>query len=185
MLKIIKKTYKIFIGTLAVLILLMMLLFFSVRIPSVQTFLVKKITSHISNNIKATVSVGKVNFTLFNKIELREVLIKDQHNDTMIYVPAVTAGIRQLSRKTSTFKLGKIVLMNPVVCFITDSTGLININWYLNLIQKPRDTSSVKYSYFHINQIDISDGRFSFKNNNWFKVSLICGVRACLRTLYL
>jgi hypothetical protein len=164
MLKIIKKTYKIFIGTIAVLSLLILLLFFSIRIPSVQTFLVKKVTGYISFNIRAQVSVGKVNFTFLNKIELKEVLIKDEHNDTLIYVPAITAGIRQISLKTNTFKLGKVVVLNPVVCFITDSTGLMNINWYLNLIQKPRDTASVRYSYFHINQIDISDGRFSLTN---------------------
>jgi hypothetical protein len=162
--KSIKKICNILIGTLAVVILLFFSLFIALRLPSVQTFLVKKITSFISNDIKATVSVGKVNFTFLNKIELQEVLIKDKNNDTLIYVPFVNAGIRQINRKTNTIKLGKVVVMNPVVAFISDSSGLMNLNWYLDLIQKPGDTVSAANSYFHINQIDISGGRFSLIN---------------------
>jgi hypothetical protein len=164
MLKSIKKTYNIFIGTVAVLILLSLLIFLIVRIPSVQTYVVKTLASYISKDIKSTISVGSVNFTLFNKIELKELLIKDQQNDTLIYAPYITAGIRQINRKTQTFKLGKVVIMRPVVGLITDSTGLMNLNWYLDLIQKPKDSASVNNSYFHINQIEISDGRFSLIN---------------------
>ena len=164
MLKSIKKTYNILIGTVAVLVLSLLLLILIIRIPSVQTFLVRIVTDYISNDIKSTVSVGNVNFIFFNRIELKDILIKDQHNDTLIYAPSITAGIRQINLKTNNAKLGKVVIMKPVVGFITDSTGLMNISWYLNLIQKPKDSTSAKDFYFHINQIEISDARFSLIN---------------------
>jgi hypothetical protein len=162
--KSIKKTYHIFIVTLAVLILSLTVIFIIVRIPSVQTYLVRKVAGYISNEIKSTVSIGKVNISFFNKIELKEILIKDQHNDTLLYAPSITAVIRQINFRNNTIKLGKVVVIKPVVCFITDSTGLMNISWYLNLLQKPNDSTSSKSSYFHINQIDISDARFSLTN---------------------
>ena len=146
MLKSIKKLYHILIGTLAALILSLSVLFLVVRIPAVQTFIARKITDYISKETKSTVSIGNVKFTFFNKLEMTEVLIKDQHNDTLLYVPDITLGIRQFDRKNQSIKLGKVVIIKPEIGFITDSAGLMNLTWYLNLIQKPKDSTSVKNS---------------------------------------
>jgi hypothetical protein len=164
MLKSIKKIFNILIGILAVLVLSITMLFFVVRIPSVQTYIVKKITSFISYQTKSTVSIGHVKFTFFNKIEISEILIKDQLNDTILSASSITAGIRQFSRKNNVFKLGKVVVIKPFVRFNTDSTGLMNLNWYLNMLRNPGKSKSGKNIYFHINQVDISDGRFSHIN---------------------
>jgi TamB, inner membrane protein subunit of TAM complex len=166
MLKSIKKSYNIFIVILAALVLSVTLLSLIVRIPAVQTFIVKKVTGYISGETKSTVSIGKVRFSFFNKLEFAEVLIKDQHNDTLLYAPEVVIGIRQLNRKNNSIRLGKVVVIKPVVGFITDSTGLMNLTWYLNLIQKPKASTPVKSSFLHINQVEISDGRFSLINKS-------------------
>jgi hypothetical protein len=164
MLKSIKKSYNIFIGVLAVLVLTITILFLIVRLSFVQTFIIEKVSGYISDESNSTVSIGKVRFTFFNKLELKEVLIKDQHNDTLFYTPDLTAGIRQLSLKHNTIKLGKVVVIKPVIALVTDSTGLMNLNWFLNMFQKPKDSTSVSKSLFHINQIEISDARFSLIN---------------------
>lgn len=164
MLKIIKKSYKFIIGTIAVLVLTITFLFFIVRIPAVQTLIANKITGYFSKETNSTVSIGKVKFSFFNRLELTEILIKDQNNDTLFFAPDITVGIRQINRKNNVIKLGKVVVLKPVVGFITDSTGLMNLTWYLNMIQKTKDTASIRRSYFHINQIEISDARFSLIN---------------------
>ena len=166
MLKSIKKSYNIFIGIVAVLVLSLSALFLIIRIPAVQTFIARKVTGYISSETKSTVSIGKVKFSFFNKLEMSEILIKDQHNDTLLYVASMNIGIRQFSRKSQSLKLGKVVIMKPVVALITDSTGQMNLAWYLNMIQGPKDTISGTNSYFHINQIEISDARFSLINKN-------------------
>lgn len=164
MLKSIKKIVTILTGIVALLLLTVMILFFICRIPSVQTYIVRKITSYISNETKSTISFGKIGFTFFNRIEITDLLVKDQHNDTLLYAQNITAGIRQISPKKQIYRIGKVVVMKPVFNLISDSTGLMNLNWYLNFIQKPKDTTSHNNPYFHINQIDISDGRFSHIN---------------------
>jgi hypothetical protein len=63
MLKSIKKTYNIFIGIVAVLILSLTVLFLIVRLPAVQTFIVKKVTGYISDETNSTVSIGNVKFS--------------------------------------------------------------------------------------------------------------------------
>ena len=166
MLKSIKKLYKTFLGIVAGLVLSLTVIFFVIRIPAVQTFIAKKITGYISKETNSTVSIGNVKFSFFNKLEMTEILIKDQHKDTLLYVPDLTIGIRQIGRKNHSLKLGKVVVIKPVVYFITDSAGLMNLTWYLKMIQKPKDSTSVKNSYFHVNQIEISDARFSLINHS-------------------
>lgn len=166
MLKSIKNSYNIFIGIVAVLVLSLSLLFLIIRIPAVQTFIARKVTGYISGETNSTVSIGKVKFSFFNKLEMREILIKDQHNDTLLYIPNTSIGIRQFDRKNHSLKLGRVVFMKPVVGLITDSAGQMNLAWYLNMIQGPKDTTSVKNSYLHINQIEVSDARFSLINKN-------------------
>lgn len=164
MLKSIKKTYNYLIITASVIILLPTVLFLILRTPLAQTFLVRKITSYISNEIRATVAVGKVEFTFFNKLSVNDILIKDQNNDTLLYASRVTAGIKQMAMKKGIIKLGKVVVIKPVIALITDSTGQMNLNWYLNKFQKPKDTTSVNKSKFYINQIEVSDARFLLQN---------------------
>jgi len=164
MLKSIKKSFQIFIAIVGGLILTFTILFFMVRIPYVQTLIVKKVTGFISKETKSTVSIGHMKFSFFNKLEMTEILIKDLHQDTLLYVPSLTIDIRQIDRKKRSLKLGKVVIIKPVVGFVTDSTGLMNIDWYLNMLMRPKDSTSVKSSSFHINQIEISDGRFSVIN---------------------
>jgi hypothetical protein len=164
MLKSIKKTYNILIGSIAVLILTFTLLFLIVRIPEVQSQIIKRIAAFISSEIKSTVSIDKVNYSFFNKLELSGIIIKDLHNDTLLYSPQITIRIRQIRSTKNIFKLGKVDIIKPVVSLITDSTGKMNLNWYLNLISKPKDSTSVNSSYIQVNQIDISDARFSLIN---------------------
>ncbi len=164
MLKSIKKTFIIFISTIGVLILIAVISLFALRISSVQTYFTKKVTGYISDRIKTTISVGKVNFTFFNKIELTNVLIEDQMNDTLLFVPSISARIRQFNRNKNTFILGKVLVSMPVMHLRTDSTGLMNINWYLNMLQGKKDSSASAQSYFRVNQVDIVDGTFSLQN---------------------
>ena len=55
------------------------------RIPEVQTYMVNRITGHFSERIKSTISVGRVEYTFFNKLVLSDLLIKDQNSDTLLW----------------------------------------------------------------------------------------------------
>jgi hypothetical protein len=165
MLKSIKKAYNIIIGTITVLVLIIALLFFIVRTPAVQTYIVERITNYISKETNSTLSIKNVKYSFFNRLELKGILIKDLHNDTLVYAPSISLTIRKFNRKINSIILGKVVIIKPVVGFITDSTGLMNLTWYIEMLKKPKGSSS-KGSYLHINQIDISDARFSLINKS-------------------
>jgi hypothetical protein len=135
--------------------------YLALQISDVQTFVVKRITNHLSQNIKSTISIGKIKYKFFNSLIISDLLIKDQNNDTLLYAPSVTTGIKKIDIRNKSFRLGRVTLIRPVVRFITDSTGMMNLTWYLNKLKNPQDTISKTGSLFSIDQIDISDASFS------------------------
>jgi hypothetical protein len=162
----IKKSLKYFIIVFGVIILLPSILYISLQITSVQTFLAKRITNHFSNQIKSTISVGSIEYLFFNKLSVNDILIKDKHNDTLFYSKEIIVGIKRLDFKKKTFRLGRVSLIKPVIGIITDSSGVMNLTWYLDLIKNPNDTIKKGSSKFLIEQIDINDARFSLINKS-------------------
>ena len=69
-------------------------LFTLLQFSAVQTFLVKRMTSHFSDKFKSTISVSHIEFKFFNKLSITDLLIKDKNNDTLIYSQRLTASIK-------------------------------------------------------------------------------------------
>lgn len=144
-------------------------LYLLLKTSEVQTFMVKRITNHISNEIKSTVSVGSIEYKFFNKLFINDIIIKDKNNDTLLYSKEIQVSIKRMDFKNKSFRLGKVSFIRPVIAFITDSTGLMNLTWYLNLIKNPADTIKKGGSKISIDQIDITNGRFSLINRTALK----------------
>src|SRR5664280_763648 len=166
MLKKIKRSLKYFIIVFGVIILLPTVLYLLLNTSEVQTFLVKRITNHFSSEIKSTISVGSIEYKFFNKLSIYDIIIKDKNNDTLLYSKEIKVGIRRMDFKNKSFRLGKVNLIKPVIALITDSTGMMNLTWYLNLIKNPNDTSRKGGTQFWVDQINIRDARFSLINRS-------------------
>jgi hypothetical protein len=164
MFSIFKKSIKYFIIVAGVVILLPTLFYLALQVPYVQTLIVKRITSHFSSEVKSTISVGSFNYKFFNRLTLTDILIKDKNNDTMIYSQIVNVSLKNFDLKNKSFRLGKVTLTKPYIAFITDSTGLMNLTWYLNLLKNPSDTIKKPDLSFVIDEVDLSDARFSLIN---------------------
>ena len=95
MLKSIKKSFKYLMILIGIILLVPTFGSLILRIPDVQTFMVKRIMSHFSEKIQSTMTVGRIEYTFFNKIMINDLLIKDQNNDTLIYSQKISAGYKQ------------------------------------------------------------------------------------------
>lgn len=164
MIRHIKRSVKYLIMLLGVIILLPTVLYLLLQTPAVQTFMVKRITNHFSLQLKSTISIGSVEYRFFNKLLIKDLLIKDQHNDTLIYSKSISAGIRNIDFKNKYFRLGKVSFNKPVIALITDSAGMMNLNWYLDLIKGQADTAKKAPVKISVDEIDLSDARFSLIN---------------------
>jgi hypothetical protein len=166
MAKSIKKSYKYLFVIAGIIIVLPTILFSFMRIPAIQTLMVKRITGHLSQKITSTVSVGKMDYYFFNRLKLQEVLIKDRHGDTLIYSPHITVGVKSLNFRKRYLTFGKITAEKPVFALITDTTGEMNLSWYLDLLTNRQDSLNKKSLTVKINRVEVTDGRFLLINRN-------------------
>jgi len=82
MLKGIKRSVKYFLIFIGILIMIPMIMYPLLRQPEIQTLIIRRITRYFSQELKSTVSVGKTELVMFNKLSLDDVLIKDKNDDT-------------------------------------------------------------------------------------------------------
>jgi hypothetical protein len=166
MFKSIKKSFKylmILIGTLILVPTFFSLIF---RIPDVQTFMVRRIAGHFSEKIKSTITVGRVDYSFFNRIVINDLLIKDQNLDTMVYSQKISIGITGINPGNKKVKLGHVDLTEPFVALITDTSGMMNLKWYLNMLGTSKNTGGKSSGSVSISQITVKGGRFKLVDKN-------------------
>ncbi len=164
--KSIKKRYKLIIIGATAVALLFVLSYYLLQSASIQTYIVRVLTSKISENIKSTIRVDRVSFSFFNKLSAENILILDQHNDTLLFTPKASVTLRSYSRKEKSIGFGKLELFDPTIKFITDSSGQMNLTWYLDFLKSDKvknDSTTMKVS---INQVDIRNGKFAIINKS-------------------
>src|ERR1700733_12246371 len=88
-----RKIWKILRYTLLFLLLFMVTSWLLVQLPFVQTWLVSKVTKRLSKNLHTTVRISHVDFSLFNKMALEEVLVEDTQKDTLLYAGKIKVNI--------------------------------------------------------------------------------------------
>jgi hypothetical protein len=64
-----------------------------IHLPSVQTWLVGRVTSRLSHDLHTRISVRHVNFSLFNKMLLDSTLVEDSKADTLLFAGTVKVNI--------------------------------------------------------------------------------------------
>ena len=164
MLKSIKKSFKYLMILVGIILLVPTFGSLLLRIPEVQTFMVKRILSHFSEKLQSTMTLGRIEYSFFNKLLINDLLIKDQNNDTLIYSQKISAGINVLNLRGNIIKLGHIELVEPSIALITDSSGMMNLKWYLELFGSSKDTTIRSDKKLSVSQIKINEGRFRLLN---------------------
>ena len=88
---ILQKFFKILKWILISIILLIIAIWFLLKLPSVQNWLGQKAAQKLSKDWKTKVQIKKLNFTLFNNANLEGLYIEDEKKDTLLY-----AGVAQV-----------------------------------------------------------------------------------------
>lgn len=113
MAKIIKKTFRVLLVITAVLILLPAVLFMLLQAPRIQTWTVNRITKTLSEITGAKITMGSVNYTMFHKIVLEDVLFEDLRGDTLLAVGRIDLRIRQIKPSEQLYRFGRVDLRRP------------------------------------------------------------------------
>lgn len=75
---------RIILSLVALLLLVVLLL----QTEFFQNFIVRKVTKQLSDNLHTEIRIKHVSFSFFNKMNLEEMLVRDQRKDTLLYAGA-------------------------------------------------------------------------------------------------
>lgn len=78
----------------------------------VQTFVAKRLTSYLSNQLKTTVHINHVSIHFVKSVVLEGFYVEDQHGDTLMYVDELKIAINELSTKNKLLLIGKLTVTN-------------------------------------------------------------------------
>jgi hypothetical protein len=86
------------------------LFFIALTLESVQTYIAKRLTNYISEELKTTVRIERVNIRFLKSIILEELYVEDLHGDTLIYTSELKVWINDISTKNRKLEIGKLTL---------------------------------------------------------------------------
>lgn len=145
-LRIILKTV---LWTLISVVLLLLLITAVIRVPYVQTYLVKKVTEFVSSRTNTEVRIGFVGINFPQSLALEGLYAEDLTHDTLVRIGSLKADIDMLALFRSTLSVRKLTLEDATVKLkktLPDST--FNFQFLIDAFasgkeeQEPADTAS-------------------------------------------
>jgi hypothetical protein len=160
--KIIKKSLNIGVSVLGAVLILLTVFYFVLQSPAVQTYLVGKLTEQLSRKYHTSITIKGVSVSFFNKVVLDDVLVKDQQNDSLLFVDELVASIHRFSIKKHTASINMLELNRPFVKMRVDSAGNANYQFLVDLFSS-KDTLSPDVNYdFDLKQLDLKNASLGY-----------------------
>ncbi|MGK7395363.1 MAG: translocation/assembly module TamB domain-containing protein [Candidatus Cyclobacteriaceae bacterium M3_2C_046] len=158
------------IWLIALVFSLLFALIIALHIPSVQTKVVKKITSYISDQIDHPIEIGYVNLIWYDKMYLNDVVIRDTQHEKLITVDQLIADFDLPTLfSPSQIHLDQVKLQGARVALKNNAVNeQVNISYFVKklrqwlLIGKGNSKSKI----FSIAQVDLIDSEFSLNTLN-------------------
>jgi hypothetical protein len=153
-------------------LLLPVAVYFFVQLPPVQTFLVRQVTGVLSEKTyPAAVSVGSVYYSLFSRLIVDDVYVSDAGGDTLLYVKELSLSLASFSYSKKQAAFHSIRLHRGVFNLCTyplnEEKNTTNVVAIFEKFKNPSavsDTLSGARWNIKVNNVEISDFRFTFRN---------------------
>ncbi|MDR3133830.1 MAG: translocation/assembly module TamB [Prevotellaceae bacterium] len=146
--------------------------YFFVQLPAVQTFLVRQVSGLLSEKVHpASVSVGSVYYSFFSKLVVDDVYVSGLQGDTLLYVNELSLSLSSFSWAKKQVAFRSVHLHRGVFNLYTypldEEKNTTNVAAMIAKFGNPSsvpDTLSGKAWDVTVNNVQLSDFRFTFRN---------------------
>lgn len=132
-----------------------------IRSSKVQTAALSVLTHEISRGLQAEVNIGRVDFHLFNRIEVEQIYIGDQQQDTLLYVDTLRArfDFRGFFKNRIIFK--QAVVSHALLNTYQTANGKMNFAFLTDLLpQKTGETNQL----IEVKNVRLDDVRLRYND---------------------
>lgn len=167
----IRRTVKVILWIIISVILLFVILAVLINFPSIQTKIVHKATTFVSNKTHTKVELEKVNISFPKSIIFEGLYLEDTQKDTLVYAGKVKVNIALFDLLSSKITISSFSLKNATVKLYNSKTDKeFNYNFLTTAFsdstakEKP-DTVSAAAWAFNIDKIKLQNIRFLYHDN--------------------
>jgi hypothetical protein len=148
--------------SIASIIGLLLLAWLLIQIPWIQNKLAQQVASAFAKNVGTEVKVGKVGFSLFNSLDINDVLIRDQKKDSLFYAGVVKLRLSDLFFSTTVPTI-KYLGLEKVKIHLHRDSPTWNYQFIADYFNKGPKNKNQKID---IKKIDLSHLEFT-KDDEW------------------
>lgn len=140
--------------------------YFLIRQHKVQSYLIHKITTKLTDYLGAPITISAATIDLFSNIILRDFCVRTPQNDTILYTPELKIQFNNLTLSSKHLEFNKITMIQPDINFYIDSTRNINFLFILKKLGLTDTTKSANPMVVSIDEIILKNADFSLKAFN-------------------
>ncbi len=155
---------------------ILLLIFFSIGLlyvvfksKPVQTWLVQKAANYLSQELGTKVKVGAVDIDFFETAVLENVLIEDQHQDTLFYFRNIKLDYNSYDKEKKKININNLTINGGKILFGTHKGDTsANYEFFLDFFDGgPRDPNKPKVVWtVHSKVVNIYNTRFDYFDRN-------------------
>jgi len=136
-------------------------------LPPIQTFIGKNVSRELKKSTEIDINVEKIAISIFGGVKLKNVLIRDHHQDTLIYSKKIQTKITSIKKLTEgDFIFGNIRTENLTFYLTTyKNEEESNINIFVKKLENDKPKSDKPFILKSKN-IKVVNGRFKVENQN-------------------
>ena len=126
----------------ASLLFLILALYIFIRTPYGQNWIVGQVTKRLSKDLKTEFTIQHVDFSLFNRMNLEGMLIRDQDRDTLLYAGSVNVRITDWFFFKKKAELKYVGLENAIIKFQRTKDSIWSQQFLFDYFSSPTSSTS-------------------------------------------
>jgi len=180
--EIIKKAVKILAIIIIGLFAIPTTAFIVLQNRQIQTYLAKRVATTVSENLHADFSIESLDLIFFNRVVMKEVLLKDRNNDTLLYSPNTVATLKRFNTSEQKINLSRLKLEQATIRISLDTaevdTGqafasthpvypdkINNLQFIVDALKKHPDTTQTNKWIVSFEAIDLNNSTFILEHH--------------------
>lgn len=141
----------------------------AVQTSGFQTWLAQRLTSYLSDELNARISIEKVSIRFVSSVVLKGVFVEDQRRDTLLYADEISVSLNDLSTKNKTLGVNKATLRSGYFRLVQYKGELHdNMHFLLDYFSAgdTADTMAVPWK-ITLDKLSLVNMRFSYDDHNY------------------
>jgi hypothetical protein len=165
---VLRKIGHIIIVVFAVILILFGGITLVLRNSAVQQRLIHSATIFLSKELQTEVTIGRVDWRLFNHVALEQLYIADRSTDTLLFADQLEVGVRIFPLLRKEVIISNIFLENAVVKLKKNDDGELNFQFLLDAFKKEKkeEESNVRYEIKDVELNNCSVSYDDFRKNH-------------------